>query len=37
MVRPDIEPRATQHIGEIIALVETLLEKATPTWRTTAM
>lgn len=27
MVRPDIEPRATQHIGEIIALVETLLEK----------
>ncbi|MFQ2751908.1 cysteine--tRNA ligase [Aeromonas caviae] len=27
MVRPDIEPRATQHIHEIIALVETLLEK----------
>lgn len=27
MVRPDIEPRATRHIGEIIALVETLLEK----------
>lgn len=27
MLRPDIEPRATQHIHEIIALVETLLEK----------
>ncbi|MGL5812591.1 MAG: cysteine--tRNA ligase [Aeromonas sp.] len=27
MVRPDIEPRATQHIHEIIDLVETLLAK----------
>ncbi|WP_434662961.1 cysteine--tRNA ligase [Aeromonas sp. NJAU223] len=27
MVRPDIEPRATQHIHEIIELVETLLAK----------
>lgn len=27
MVRPDVEPRATQHIHEIIALVETLLAK----------
>lgn len=27
MLRPDIEPRATQHIGEIIELVETLLAK----------
>lgn len=24
---PDIEPRATQHIGEMIAMIETLLEK----------
>ncbi|MCF5770205.1 cysteine--tRNA ligase [Aeromonas veronii] len=27
MVRPDIEPRATQHIEEIIELVQSLLEK----------
>ena len=27
MVRPDVEPRATQHIHEIIALVETLIAK----------
>ena len=27
MVRPDIEPRATQHISEIIELVESLLAK----------
>lgn len=27
MVRPDVEPRATQHIHEIIELVETLLAK----------
>ncbi len=27
MVRPDVEPRATQHIGEIIELVQSLLDK----------
>ncbi len=27
MVRPDVEPRATQHIGEIIELVQSLLAK----------
>lgn len=27
MVRPDVEPRATQHIHEIITLVETLIAK----------
>ncbi len=25
--RPDIEPRATQHIGEMVAMIETLVEK----------
>jgi len=27
VLRPDIEPRATAHIGDIISLVETLIEK----------
>ena len=36
MTRPDVLPRATEHIDEMVALIETLLEQTMPIGPTTA-